>query len=242
MTTVNGSPASRRGGALRRPVGIMQHLMDHHRVERGGGQRQPIHVAEPNRAVFQPSPFEIDPRDGEHLPRLVDPEREFDPRRQNFEHAASAGPDVEQITRAGRIDDLDECRFNFALVDVERANAVPLRGIIAKIGTGEVGALPFDCTQSLEIQSNCRIRLAAGRHELASQRARWARTAKAVKDPAPFAETVEQTSLTQKLQMSRYPRLALPQYLGKLAHGKLATGTQNDQPQPGRFGDRTQRG
>ena len=65
--------------------------------------------------------------------------------------------------------------FDFALVDVERANAVPLRGIIAEIGAGEVGALPFDRSQSLEIEGDRRIGLAAGRHELTSQRARRAR-------------------------------------------------------------------
>ena len=62
----------------------MQHLMDHDRVERRVGQRQPIHVAEPNRAVFEPGAFEIDPRDSQHLARLVDAERVLDARRQTI--------------------------------------------------------------------------------------------------------------------------------------------------------------
>jgi hypothetical protein len=114
-------------------------------------------------------------------------------------------------------------------------------GIVAEIGAGEVGALPLDRTQSLEIESNCRIGLATGCHELSSQRARRARSAEPVKHPAPLAEAVEQAGLAQQFQVPRYPRLALPQDLGKLADGKLAASAKDDEPQPGRLGDRTQR-
>ena len=46
---------SRLGDGLRRTVGIMQHLMDHDRVERRVGQRQAIHVPESDRAVSSPA-------------------------------------------------------------------------------------------------------------------------------------------------------------------------------------------
>ena len=42
----------RRGG----PVGVMQDLMDHHRVERGVGHGQLVHVAEPDRRRFRARP------------------------------------------------------------------------------------------------------------------------------------------------------------------------------------------
>ena len=41
-------------------------------------------------------------------------------------------------------DDLDQRRLDLALVDIKRADAVPLRGILAEIGAGELGALPLD--------------------------------------------------------------------------------------------------
>ncbi len=38
-------------------------------------------------------------------------------------------------------DDLGQRRLDLALVDIERADAVPLRGIVAEIGGGQLGAL-----------------------------------------------------------------------------------------------------
>ena len=113
----------RRGG----PVGVVQDLMDHDRVEGRVRHRQLVHVAEPDRPVFEAGPREVDPRDRQHLARLVDAERVLDARRQDLQHAAGAGADVEKIARIGGGDDLDEGRLDLALIDVERADAMPLR-------------------------------------------------------------------------------------------------------------------
>ena len=130
----------RRGG----PVGVVQDLMDHHRVEGRVRHGQLVHVAEPDRPVFEARPREVDPRDRQHFARLVDAERMVDARRQNLQHAAGAGADVEKIAGIGGGDDLDEGRLDLALIDVERADAVPLVGIFAEIGAREFGALPLD--------------------------------------------------------------------------------------------------
>ena len=90
-----GRLGDRRG----RPVGIMQDLMNHDRVEGRVGQRQLVHVVAADPPVCEPGPFEIDPRDRQHFARLVDAERIVDPRRQNFEHSTRSGADVEQIAR-----------------------------------------------------------------------------------------------------------------------------------------------
>src|SRR6516162_1560485 len=101
--------------------------------------------------------------------------------------------------------------------------------------------LALDRAQSLKIESDRRIGVAARGHKLARQRTRRARLAQAIKDPATLTEAVEQAGLTQKLQVTRYPRLALPQNLRKLAHGELTAGAKDDEPQPGRLGHRAQR-
>ena len=48
---VRAQHARRLGDRGAGPVGVMQHLMDHDRVERSVGQRQLVHVAEPHHAV-----------------------------------------------------------------------------------------------------------------------------------------------------------------------------------------------
>ena len=68
---------------------------------------------------------------------------------EDLQHAARAGPDVEEIGGPPRGDDIAERRFDLALVDVERADLVPLGGIFAKIGGGELGALALDRAEPL---------------------------------------------------------------------------------------------
>ena len=71
---------SRFGNDRCRSVGIMQHLVNHHGIERGIRQGQVVHVTEPDLPVLETSAIEVDPGDGQHLARLVDAERAFDPR------------------------------------------------------------------------------------------------------------------------------------------------------------------
>ena len=85
--------------------------------------------------------------------------------------------DVEQIARIGRRDDLDECCLDLALIDVERADAMPLVGIFAEIGARDIGALPLNRAQPLKIEGDRGIRVSASRQELARKRADRARLA-----------------------------------------------------------------
>ena len=66
-------------------------------------------------------------------------------------------------------DDLGERRLDFALVDIERADAVPMRGIFAEIGGGEFGALALDRREPLQVERDRRVVLAAGSDQLARQ-------------------------------------------------------------------------
>ena len=228
----------RRGG----PVGIMQDLMDDDRIERGVGKRQLIHVAEPNDAVVKPGPFEIDAGHGEHLARLVDPQRMSDARAENLDHAAGPGADIEQILRRGGRDDLGQRRLDLALVDVERADLVPLRGIVAEIGGGEFGALALDRGQPLQIKRDRLVGLAAGGDQMPGERACRAARTQAIEDPAAFAKPVEQTGLAEQLQMAGNARLALPEDLRQFADRQLAAGAQHQEAQPRRLGHRAQGG
>ena len=95
----------------------------------------------------------------------------------------------------GRSDDLDQRRLDLALVDIERTDPMPLRGILAKIGAGEIGALLLDRAQPLEIEGDGRIGLPARGHQMPGEGAGRARLAQTIKDPAALAETVEQAGV-----------------------------------------------
>ena len=185
--------------------------------------------------------LEIDPGDGQHLARLIDAERALHPRRQDFEHAPGSSADVEQIARVRRGDEVDKRRLDFALVDIERADSVPLRCVLAKIGGGKIGTLLLDCAQALQIESDGRIIFIAGPDQLTRQRPRRTGLAQAIEDPAAFAEAIEQPGLAQQLEMTRHARLALPEDLGQFADGQFPAGAQHGEPQPGRLGHRAQR-
>src|SRR5580658_5379100 len=116
----------------------------------------------------------------------------LDPRRQDLEHSRGSSADVEQIARVGRGDDLHERRLDLALVDIEGTDPMPLRGVLAEIRAGEIGALLLDRAEPLEIEGDGRIGLAARGNQLPGEGAGWGRLAQAIKDPTALAEAVEQ--------------------------------------------------
>src|SRR6202040_2410638 len=161
----------------------------------------------------------------------------LDARRQNLQHAAGAGADVEEIARIGGGDNLDQGRLDLALIDVPRADAMPLVGIFAEIGACEFGALPLYRAEPLQIEGDRRVGLAAGGDQLPGQGACRARLAEAIKHPAALAEAVEEPGFAQQLQMARNAGLALPEDLRQLADVELAAREQDDEPKPGRLGN-----
>ena len=117
---------------------------------------------------------------------------------------------------------------------------MPLDGILAEIGAGEIGALALDGGEALQVESDRRVGLVARGDELARQHPRRTGLAEAIEHPAAFAEAVEEAGFAEQFQMTRHTRLALPQDLGQFADRQLAAGAEHDEPQPGRLGDRTQ--
>ena len=99
---------------------------------------------------------------------------------------------------------------------------MPLLGVLAEISAGDIGALLLDRVEPLKIEGDRRISVATGVDQLTGKGAGGARLAQTIKDPAPFAEPVEQASLAQQLQMSRNARLALSKNLGQFADGEFA--------------------
>ena len=69
----------------------------------------------------------------------------------------------------------------------------------------------------------------------------FTRRGRAVIDPVLFAQAIQQPDVAQELEMTRDPRLALPDDLADLAHRQLGPGEEREQAQPRRLGGRTER-
>src|ERR1700736_6104754 len=113
----------------------------------------------------------------------------LDARRQNLQHAAGAGADVEEIARIGGGDYLDQGRLDLALIDIQRADAMPLGGIVAEIVAREIGTLPLYRAEPLQIEGDRRVAVVAGGDQLAGGGACWAPFAGGEKTPPPPPES-----------------------------------------------------
>ena len=145
------------GDDVARTLGIMQHLVDHRRVEGRARQRQLVHVALADRAVAELRALEIDPRHRQHLAREIDADGPLDPRREDLEHAPGAGADVEEVADTVSRKERGERRLDLALLDIERADPVPLRGVGAEIGPRLRLALTLDGGEAFAIEGERRI-------------------------------------------------------------------------------------
>ncbi len=142
----------RLGDRGRRAVGVMQHLMNDDGVEGAVGERQLVHVPQPHLPFSSPA--------RSRLTRATDNiSRDWSmPSARSTRGAkiSSMRPVPVPISRRSRgsaaaMISTSAC-LDLALVDMERADAVPCAAIVAKIGAGEVRALPLDRTQPLQIE------------------------------------------------------------------------------------------
>src|SRR6185437_6715668 len=88
----------------------------------------------------------------QHLAREIDADRVFDARRQDLQHAARPSADVEQLSRVGERQQLQQRALDLDLIDMEGADASPLRGIGAEIGGCLLGAGALDLGQALMVE------------------------------------------------------------------------------------------
>ncbi len=224
-----------------RLFGVVQDLMDHRRVERPVGERQLIHVGLADQAVSEVGAVEAGARDGQHLARQIDADGALRPLAQKPQHASGAGADVEQVADAGLRHHRQERSLDFAIVDMQRADLVPLRGVGAEIGGGGLGAGAAHPLEAVQVAGHRRF---VGRDEVdqrAHQPAAAAALGQSKERPGAFAETLHEAGVAQQPQMPGYPRLALAENLGKLADRELAPGAQDQDAHPGRFGHGAQR-
>src|SRR6185437_14900634 len=93
-------------------------------------------------------------------------------RRKYLEHPPGAGADIEDLARLAGRHEIEERALDLALVDIERADLTPLRGIRAEIGGSRFGARPLDLVEPLAVEDDDRIVVGNEAGEQAGKRAR----------------------------------------------------------------------
>ena len=130
--STRAASAITRAGSL----GVMQHLMDGDGVEARRGQGRWYMSPWRTWQLARPARSEVGARHDQHLARQVDADAAADPPGHQLEDAAGAGADVEQVADARGRQAAQQRGLDLALVDMERAELVPARGILAEIGGG----------------------------------------------------------------------------------------------------------
>src|SRR5262249_53202997 len=153
-----------------------------------------------------------------------------------------AGPEIDQIAQLLALERVEDRRLDLVLIDMERADAMPFRGIGAEIGIGRLGALPLHGFEPRIVEEHRRV---VSRHGIANALGELGDAPalrQAIEDPGALTEAVEQPGLAKELQVPRHARLALPQNIGELADGQLAARAKEQEPQSRWLGRRPQTG
>ena len=223
----------------------VEHLMNNDDVEGIARQRQVVDIAVTHAAMFEAGAIEPLAGERQHVERQIEADAALDLGREEFEHAAGAGAEIEQ--RADRLVGKRRAdRFLYGGIgDVQLADAVPFRGVAAEIGLRGGGAGAAHGRQPFAVAGDGRVVGVEPGDEGAGDVGRAAVFAQAEKCPRPFAEALDQPGLGQKPQMARQPRLRLAQDFGEVGNGEFGLRQQRQNAQArafrGRFEGRGQR-
>ncbi len=152
--------------------------------------------------------------------------------RKQFQHAARAGAEIEQILNGVRADHLADRGLDALFGDMERAEFVPIRRLGGEIAGGLVGALAAHFDEAGAV---------AGKHGVvglemgengAAERGLGAAMRHQKKGPGALAVALDEAGFDQQLQMARDARLRLAENGDKLGDGQLRLGQEGEQAQP----------
>jgi len=195
--------------------------------------------------MSQPRALQLGARDQQHLVGQVDADRPLDPRRQDLDDPAGAGADVEQVGdppgAAPGAEQLEQAMLDLDLVDVQRADLVPLGGIALEVVGRPLGAAADHLLQALKIEADGRVVAGQRIDQGAGELRRGAVGGQPEIGPGALAHALDQAGLAEQLQVARDPRLALAEDPGEVGDGEVAVGAERQQPKPGRLARRAER-
>ena len=109
-----------------------------------------------------------------------------------------------------------DCLLHRFVGDVQLADAIPLRGVLAKILLSRFGARLANGGEPLAITRDDAVVRVEPRGERAGEFGAAAAFGEPKERPGAFAETLDQPSLHHQLEMARDARLRLPEDVGEI--------------------------
>jgi hypothetical protein len=212
----------------------MQNLMQDNRIGGPVSERQRGNVALPQFA--SPLSIEFGARKTQHFRTAVDADGMRCRWTEKLNHATRARADIDQAT------DLLAKNARHALLDravgnVERADGVPMLGMLREIAFGRYSAIGADRGKMSRIGNR---RIAGGGVEQREQRNRKHGTGRCEENPATLAAARYQSRINENADMARNPRLALSQHLGKFTDRQFDCTQQCEDSQTSRIGKSTE--
>ena len=169
---------------------------------------------------------------------MIDADGAVGARREQFEHAAGAGAEIEQAADRLVADHREDRRLDPALRRVQRADGVPVGGALGEIGRRLLAPRLARRRQPRAVGGEGRV----GRIDAGDQRARQraARIGEPVERPGAFALALGEAGFDQQFQMARDARLRLAENGDEFADRQLGLAEQADQPEPRHLARRLQ--
>ena len=221
-------------------LGVVQHHLQHRDIETRIGQRQPIHVRQPDSAVGQCSPGKPRAGQGQHRLACIHAQALAHTRGKQLEHAAGAGADIEQPASSRR-NKLGERGLHRLGRQVERPHLVPVGALLLEAFRRNPCALGQHPRGLAAVGLQDRVVRRQAGDQLARERAILA-SRRGEPDIGALPHPLEQPRIAEQLQVAGQAGLRLAEDFGEFDDAESPSGRERQHSQPGRLGGSTQRG
>ena len=164
-----------------------------------------------------------------------------DPRRQQFQHPAGAGADVQQPARIGSGTSGKQRSLDRGGRQVQRPHLVPVGTLAAETFRRHAGAFSQHAGSLAAVSLQGLVVLRQPCDQVARQSAGLA-VGQGEPDIRALAHAVQQAAVAQQLQVTGEARLRLAEDIGELRDAECAAAGQRQQAEAGRFGGGAQAG
>ena len=217
----------------------MQHLVEQHRVETSGSERQRHEIALHQFDALGRQVLQLGTRDAQHGKALVERDDPLSPFGEEFRHSPGAGADIEQATERLAAERLGEFGFDRIVGRMQASQFVPVMRVVGEIGLcrafavladfGEFAAVLCAFLGEIAVRG---LRLDEQVGDCPAQRRRLARTGAGTQEhPAALAAALGKAGVAQYPDVARDARLALAEHLRDFAHRKLHRAEQAHDPE-----------
>lgn len=217
-------------------IGEMQHLVHQHEIVRMAGRGQSIHVALSRLHVWLRRSFQCFARDAQHVLTDINPEGASGPRSDQLEHASGTGANIQHARNRCITKRVLDRLLHFLFVDVQRPYRIPVCGGFTEVGLRMRSALRTNHIEALSIRREAAVIVVHVRDELLDQHRCERALGQSIKHPRAFGESLDQSTVGQKLEMPGHTRLRLRQNAAQLRNGGFTMREEREEAKPGGFG------